>query len=322
MASYRKLKTGWRAELFSKGRRESRVFDTKKQAEAWAAKRTEELDMLADGIDLSRTVSDILTRYSNEVSCNKKTGKNESVRINRLLKEDVAQIKLIDLSTADFAQWRDNRLKTVSAASVLREMNILHHAFEIARKEWGWVETNPLSDVSRPKAKPPRDRRISQTEIDKMLISLGFYEETRVKNQSQKVAVAFLFAIETAMRAGEICGLTREDISGKVASLGMTKNGTARKVPLSNRALELLALLPENEMFGMNSERLSSLFRKGRLKTDIQDLTFHDSRHEAITRLAKKLNVLELARMVGHRDIKMLSVYYNETAENLAKLLD
>ena len=48
---------------------------------------------------------------------------------------------------------------------------------------------------------------------------------------------------------------------------------------------------------------------------------FHDTRHEAITRLAKRLDVLELARVVGHRDPRSLTIYYNETAEQLAKKL-
>lgn len=52
------------------------------------------------------------------------------------------------------------------------------------------------------------------------------------------------------------------------------------------------------------------------------DLTCHDTRHEAITRLAAKMNVLSLARIVGHRDIKMLMIYYNKSAEDLAKQLD
>ena len=43
--------------------------------------------------------------------------------------------------------------------------------------------------------------------------------------------------------------------------------------------------------------------------------------HDAITRLAQRLNVLQLARMVGHRDIRSLQVYYNETAESMARPL-
>jgi len=82
-------------------------------------------------------------------------------------------------------------------------------------------------------------------------------------------------------------------------------------------------MLPKerNTVFDVTKESLDALFRKAKRKALIEDLTFHDTRHEAITRLAKKLNVLELARMVGHRDLKMLMIYYNETAENLAKKL-
>lgn len=106
----------------------------------------------------------------------------------------------------------------------------------------------------------------------------------------------------------------------------MTKNGMKRDVPMSTRAVALLELLPkENQgepLFSLTSASLDHLFRKGRDRSMIEELTFHDTRHEAITRLAKKLNVLELGRMVGHRDLRMLQIYYNETSDQLAKLLD
>jgi integrase len=64
-----------------------------------------------------------------------------------------------------------------------------------------------------------------------------------------------------------------------------------------------------------------ALFRKCRDRAGIVGLHFHDSRHEAITRLAQRLDVLDLARMVGHRDLKMLQAYYNATAEEIAARL-
>ena len=128
------------------------------------------------------------------------------------------------------------------------------------------------------------------------------------------------------MRAGEIVGLTDKtvDRTTRVATLPRTKNGSVRKVPLSTAALKLLDELPETDgpLFNLNSQQIDALFRKVRDKAQIWDLHFHDSRHEAITRLAKKVDVLSLARMVGHKDIKMLMVYYNETAEELAQRLD
>lgn len=146
-------------------------------------------------------------------------------------------------------------------------------------------------------------------------------------NRKQAVAVhAFLFAIETAMRAGEITGLLPDsiDLKRRVAYLPMMKNGKARQVPLSSRAVELIERLPKTNgpLFGITSMQLSALFRKVKKQADIDGLTFHDSHHEAITCLAKKLHVMDLARMVGHSNINMLMVYYNETAESLAKKLD
>ncbi|MDC7252931.1 hypothetical protein NMY25_001792 [Wohlfahrtiimonas chitiniclastica] len=52
------------------------------------------------------------------------------------------------------------------------------------------------------------------------------------------------------------------------------------------------------------------------------DLTFYDARHEACTRLARKLEVLDLARMIGHRDPRSLMIYYNPTASEIAERLD
>ena len=129
------------------------------------------------------------------------------------------------------------------------------------------------------------------------------------------------YAIETGMRAGEIARLRPEniDVDRKVAHLTITKNGTARDVPLSAKAVKILKEVGE---FNLTTEQISSLFRKIKDRTQIKDLTFHDTRHEAITRLSKKLDVLDLARMVGIQDLKILMVYYNATASEIAERLD
>lgn len=94
-------------------------------------------------------------------------------------------------------------------------------------------------------------------------------------------------------------------------------------MPLSLEAIRLLKLLPDADpVFGLDARQLDALWRKVRDRAGVVGLTFHDSRHEAITRLSKKLDVLALAKMIGHRDIRMLQVYYDETAEKLAKRLD
>lgn len=155
-----------------------------------------------------------------------------------------------------------------------------------------------------------RIRRISEQEIKSLCFRLGYREKGELTFKREFVAVAFLFAIETAMRAGEICSLTRSniDLKAKVAHLEKTKNGDQRDVPLSPQAVELLQRLPTGEdkdapVFQLSSASLSTIFRSYRKKTGIEDLTFHDTRHEATTRLADKLHVLELAAVTGHRNL-------------------
>ncbi len=127
------------------------------------------------------------------------------------------------------------------------------------------------------------------------------------------------------MRAGEIVGLEwdRIDLDGQSCRLPLTKNGTAREVPLSKEAVRLLMELPKADpVFGLNSRQLDAMWRKIRDAAKVENLTFHDSRHVAITRLARKIDVLDLARIVGHKDLRMLLSYYNASASDIAKLLD
>lgn len=228
----------------------------------------------------------------------------------------MSKIKLAALGPSDLAEWRDRRLKVVSPGSVRREWNLLNHAINIAIREWEWLQKNPLKNLTRPAPPPSRDRKIAQEEINEIIYAAG----TDYTSKISRVGAAFLFAIETGMRAGEIAGLEAKhvDLDSKVAHLTKTKNGTARDVPLSGKAV---AILKEVGEFNLTSEQISSLFRKIKGRTLIKDLTFHDTRHEAITRLSKKLDVLDLARMVGIRDLKILMVYYNATASEIAERL-
>lgn len=156
---------------------------------------------------------------------------------------------------------------------------------------------------------------------------MGYEEGLPIEKPMQRVAVAFLFAIETAMRSSEILMLTAASVNykAKFARLPMTKNGTARNVPLSSRAVKLLKMLPAvpkgEPLFALSASSRDSLFRKARDRSQIPDVTFHDTRHEAITRLAKKLQPLDLARMTGHRNISELMTYYDATATDIAARL-
>lgn len=323
MASITKQDSGkWRAFVRVAGKRKSKVFPNKAAAKAWAA-REEYLSENPEAVLESMSFGDLLSRYGREVSVKKRGHRAEAVRIERIRRDELAAISVADLTTKNFADWRDRRLTEVKSSTVRRELEQMSAVLTRARNEWALLNHNPLQGLQWPKDSPPRDRRPSSDEIDALRLSAG--EDLR--NATARAFHAWLFAIETGMRAGEIAGLLPDhvDTGRRVAHLPMTKNGSARDVPLSSEAVRLLECLPaelDPGVFGLTADQISSLFRKVRDRSGVKDLTFHDSRHEAITRLARKLNVLELARMVGHRDIRMLQRYYNATAEELALRLD
>lgn len=334
MASIRKMKSGWRAEVYVQGTRDSRMFDTKSEAQAWASKRETELRSISGGQgSKTHTVRDALRTYAEKVSPSKRGERWEVIRLNLIAEKEVqgrkfGDIRLAELLPSHIAAWRDTREREIAGASVSREMSLMSHAFKVAHEEWGWLTHNPMKNVRRPPDSPPRDRLITDKEIEAITLALGYQEGQPVSLSSQRVAVCFLFAIETAMRSGEILGLTSRtvDIDRRVAHLPLTKNGGARDVPLSSRAVALLKMLPAVDegkpLFALPAASRDALFRKAKEKAGIADLTFHDTRHEAITRLSKKLDVLALARMTGHTNLSELRTYYNESAEELAKRLD
>jgi integrase len=320
MASIRRRGAAWRAELYKDGQRESATFPTKAQAAAWAHQREAELT----GKRLpEHTVKDALERYAREVSPRHKGERWETIRLTMLARDPLAAVRLPALRASHVAAWKERRLQAVSGASVRREMNLLQSVFKFARKEWGWMNADPIADVDRPRHPPSRKRRIAQDEVDRLTLALG-YDGGPAETMSHRVALAFLFALETAMRAGEITGLMPADVGALSVRLPRTKNGDERSVPLSKRAREILALLPATTgpVFDLKPALRDALFRKARARAGVENLHFHDSRAEAIWRLSKKLDVMELARVIGHRDLRSLLIYYQTSADDLAAKLD
>jgi len=338
MASYRKRGGVWRAEIARKGVRLSGTFDTKAEAIAWAT--AEEAKVMAGKVTSDHTVAQLLRHYVTLVSPKKanRDTRFEHNRVEALIRDypDLAAKKLQDVRAADWAAWRDDRLegneaegrKGVAGSTVARDLNLFSAAFMTAKREWGWIHDSPISGVSRPKTPQPRSRRPSQAEIDAICLSLGYAPGQAPETVTARCGAAYLFAIETAMRAGEIVRMRHEDVNvvKRYVHLPTTKNGTARSVPLSSRALAIIEQLKPLKLdpaFGLTTSQLDALFRKGRDRAGVEGLTFHDSRREGLTRLAKVFNVMELAKISGHKDLKILmAVYYAPTAEDLAAKLN
>jgi len=330
--------TAWRFQIAVKGIRESGTRTTKAEAIAYCAQRETDLRRNAiAGIQADRTVDETFARYEKEVSAHKPGKRWEVTRLNaigRMVIGGVAvkDMKLCDVTPDVLGKFRDKRLTVdkVKGSTVNRDFNLLSHVFSTAVSEWKWIATSPTTEVRRPKEAESRERLATDDEIERICYALGFDlggHEAPASTKSQVVAVMFLFAIETAMRSGEMCQLEPSWVKGSVAHLpaAVTKMRRKRDVPLSKRAVALLRKLPPADdggtLFGISTESRDAQFRKATARAGVEGLTFHDSRHLAATRLSKKLDVLALARMGGWRDLRQLQVYYNESAADMAPRL-
>ena len=345
----RKRGDSWTAEVEVAGSRRYGTFPTRRLAEEWKATIRQSLAQHhgSASLDKSITVATVLERYARDVLSARKQAAPDTLRLNAMLRDSaIVDIPLNRLKTSDIVRWRDTRLKQVSvitkkqlsAATVARDMNLLRAALNVARREWGWGHEDIVANVAAPKSPQGRDRLISSAEEALILQHLEWSEIAAPESARRCHGMAVVFALETAMRLGEICAIVWEDVnlSKHVVKLRaeVTKNGKSRLVPLSPRALLCLNRIrdsrasrglpvgPSDSVFGWKSESLGQAFARVVSRLKIDNLRFHDLRHTSITRLANVLtNPFDLTRMVGHADPKMTLRYYNEPAENIAKKL-
>lgn len=335
MPYIRKQRGKWRAEIAVGGVRESQVFETKAAAVAWAGKEEAALRDASRGTFPKKSLLDAMERYATDVSPKKKGGAWEETKLLAIAAQlgavdgagNVAAKVISKVTTDDLAKWRDERLKTVTKGTVQREINLLRNVFTIARKEWKWVGPNPFSDMGQPGENAPRTRRPLWSEV-KLICRWLNYRTGHVETKQQEVALAFLVGLRTGMRAGEILSLCDErvDLASRVARVPhkmQHQTGRLREVPLTRHGVRLLRhVAGRGQFFSVSSASLDALFRKARDRLGIRDLHFHDSRAEALTRLARKVDVMTLARISGHKDLRvLLETYYRESAADIAKRL-
>lgn len=302
MASILPHGKGWRAQVARKGIRESQVFESKGAAVAWAGRRESEIMAGERGEVPNLTVKELLERYRLEVSPGKKGRKFETHRLKALERSRIAQVRLRTLDTPHASEWQKERLQTVSEPSVRRERNLLNNVFQIAVKEWKWLRKNPFTGVRRPRDSRPKTRVATEGEIEQLM-----------ESASDQLKRAIIIGLETGMRASEIA--SRPKINGRVAYLVDSKNGEAREVPLSERAIEAFPV-------DLTAGSISGLFKRLTEELGFGDLTFHCLRRTAATRLSKKLDLWELCSMFGWKDPRVPNKhYYAANTESIADKL-
>lgn len=318
MASYTKLPSGWRARVRKSGASISKVFPTKALAQAWATKEENDIYGMIAGVIPDKTLKDLFDAY-------KKKQPNEASNIDRISKYLEPETRLRSLSVETIRKWQESRLQSVSEASVYRERKTLSAAFNYGIKKLKWLKENPLHGVDSMKDGQPKSSTWGDNQVELLCHSAGYEEGKMCVTDTSRVAACLLFSLETAMRSSEICRAKREDIRGRVLHVPITKNGSARDIPLSQKALSILSQLPEidDTLFALSDASRDALFRKVRRRAGIDGVDFHSARRTALTRLSQKFDVLTLAKISGHRDISiLLKHYYSPKMEELATRLD
>lgn len=325
MATPKKTAQGtWRVQLEIKGLRDSGTFATRREAADWASKRALEIRAQKTGTEgRTKTLLDALKRYAEEVSPLKKGESWELIRLKAYERQGLPLSRPIaDVTKRDLQDWRDRRLAITSRGAVLRDMTLMSGVLDYAAREWGWIEHNPMRDVRRPAEPDHREILITGPQVRRMLRSLG-YSRT-VRTVSQSVAICFLLALSTGMRAGELCAVKWGDVKPDHLVLHESKTGKGRLVPLSPVGVKLVEIMrgwDDVSLFGLKSQTLDALFRRARDRAGLLGFTFNDARHTAATRVAQVLHVLDLCKVFGWSDPKRAMTYYNPTAKDLAKRL-
>jgi integrase len=313
MPNIRKRGETWQAQVRRSGYPAlAKSFDTRADAVAWAREKERAIDraeLPADIKELKRlTVADLLKRYEREVTPRKRGAVYEHSRINTLLAHRMSQTSLNNLSGATVTQYRDDRLKVVKPPSVRRELVVLRHVFEVARREWAIpIGENPLKQIRLPQDARPRERRLLGEDETKLYAAIG-------KRSSWYLRPFLVLLVETGMRRGELLSIRWRDVdfaNGTVLIL-TTKNGHPRRIPLTPNALKTLESLPQRDerVFPVNPNAIRLAWERLRARAGLTDLRLHDLRHEAVSRFFELgLTVPEVAMISGHREPRMLSRY-------------
>lgn len=347
MGSLKKLASGiWSARVQLNGRDFKRRFKTKGEAQRWM--RQLEIDLANTEAFVGQQgwglrLKDLMQQYRLQITPTKKGALQESALLLRLEKQPLADKPLLEIQPIHIVQWREWRLKAVSPATVIREMNMLSSVFNVGRTEFCIIglDANPVQGVKRPKAPLHRDRRFLEQK-DEM-------ERVINATESPMLKLIIPFAVETGMRRGEIANLTWDAVSLEQQTARLedanVKNGVGRSVPLSRRAVEILRSVPQHEgdtVFDMKANSIGLAFRRAvkrarklyeeecyekNIKPDpalLKNLRLHDLRHEAASRFfeVKELSVMEVASITGHKDLRQLRRYTHLSASKLAKKLN
>lgn len=164
MATFRNRNGKWQARVQIKGHAvRSKTFINKVDVERWAKQIEVEMQKgsYTDLVLAERTTfAEIIERYIAEVLPTMRGSKADYIHLKALARRLIAKLNMVALTPQKIAQHRDERLKEIAPATVIRELSYFSSIITYARKEWGINIMNPVALVARPKNPQGRSRML------------------------------------------------------------------------------------------------------------------------------------------------------------------
>lgn len=330
MASIIKIGSSWRAQIRRKGHKHiTETFPNKALAERWARQIEAEMDSqkYQDERGLEKiTLAKLIERYREEIG---PFGKNKTAVLADL--ERRHGDRMIAEITDDFLTQhvRNRRKEGVSGVTIGIELTYLGGMFRTAKTLWKMpISLEPISAARANMAhlkistkSKERDRRPTDKEIDALCKYFDSHSSLPMRD-------IIHFAIDSAMRLGEVIGIKRHDVNEKDKTVIIRnrkhpteKQGNDQEVPLLGRCFEIVKRQPKHEsgrIFPVTNGTISSIFPRACKQLKIENLRFHDLRHEGVSRLFEQGYTIEQVALIsGHRDWKMLARYTQIRAKDL-----
>jgi integrase len=325
MATISKRKSGkWTAQIRTHKRYISKTFLKKSNASNWAKEIEYQLDreQYEDFSDSGRlTLGDLIRKYRDEITPNKKGGREEAYKLNLLLRHKIAKCRLLDLKAKNIFDFKSDIRINRKPATINKYIHYIYTIWETAKVQWDIAlpSRNPASLVGKEKIKTKIDRTLSPDEYQDLLVAAR-------KSNLPFLADIIEFAYITAMRFGEITKLEVKDIDfhKSIAKLLDTKNGEDRTVPLTKRAMEICNKYRfRNTLFGIKRDQFRHYFEQACRKAAMNNFRFHDLRACAITNLfLRGWSIAEVSVVSGHKTWSELKRYTRIQPSDLVKKIN
>ena len=264
------------------------------------------------------TLREVLIKYRDEKTVAKKGSASETCKINYLINHKIALNSLMRLKSHHLYKLMKELGVSRKTATVNKYINIICHAWRVAKKEWGinLPNENPCDMVTLQREPDARDRVLDANEYARLIKECEASDNAPQIQKDDKLRILtdiVKFAYQTGARQGEILRLKRDHINfeKKLCTFIDTKNDTDRTIPLADETIAILKRhIFGQYVFNCDDRRLRKWFDKACRKAQISDFRFHDLRACFCTNaLLSGMSIAEVSALSGHRDWSQLKRY-------------